>query len=124
VVNMSYSIKNKVYSLILPELKMILQWSENIEGKENFNVDELYATITREYGKDLKVPFINEIYSLTDVLCDSLRHSNPKINDRYSVEEALSDLKEIVMIFENNVTDEFEKETLLKKRLSPDNLYK
>lgn len=110
--------KIEIYNLINQELKKVILWVQNPNMKEDFDLDALYEDIFSKCGINMKYGVLHPIFSLIDVICDSVRHGERKINKNYMLVDGINDLKIIIDYIDNHKIDELERNEDLKNRLN------
>lgn len=109
--------KENIYSKIYQELNLLLIWIEGKNKEEIFDFDILYESLFDEYGIDMNYGFLYPIYSIVDLLCDSLRHDQKNIIPGYSVEKGIKDLKFIISRLDRKEYDKLERNINLKNKI-------
>jgi hypothetical protein len=109
---------NTVYRSVNSELKKILGWCKQSGKEEAFDLDGLYSRLFKEYNIDMNYGFLNPIFTLVDVMCDSIRHGQVNIKDTYSVKEGITDLEEIINHIDTYKIQELENNVRLKQKLN------
>lgn len=101
-------------------LKQILEWSnEFLNGKKDysFDVDDKFFLLSRKHDLNFKTGNLSLIYSLADYYTDAIKHNFQEVYDDYFLDEAQSDIREILNTFQAEV-DEIQLSNKLKKKLS------
>lgn len=107
-----------IYNKVNQELKKIVQWSKNPNQKEDFDLDTLYSNLFKEFNIDMSFGFLYPIFSLVDVLCDSIRHGQENVKEYYSVKDGINDLENIVLLLDSEKIKELENDFKLRAKLN------
>jgi hypothetical protein len=113
--------EKNIYLSILGELNKILNWCNNPTEIEDFELDSKLLILFEKNKINMSYGFFHPIYSLVDIVCDSIRHNQKEINNEYSVIDGINDLKKIIKLIELDSIEELEKNLALKNKLN--NLY-
>lgn len=107
-----------IYNKVNHELKKIVKWSKEPNLKEDFDLDTLYSNLFKEFCIDMSFGFLYPIFSLVDVLCDSIRHGHTNVKEDYSVKEGIKDLENIVFLLDSEKIKELEDDFKLRAKLN------
>jgi hypothetical protein len=109
--------RENIYNEVNASLKKMLIWFSEFEDKFFFDFDSQFNEILEKHNINMSYGILKHVYSLVDVLYDSLSHNNLMITDIYSTDDGLRDLKYIINMIDLGKIHELENDFKLRSRL-------